>query len=465
MEYKFHVAIVGGGIAGLVLAIALSKCPEVEIHIYEAAHQYSEIGAGIGFWPRVWKIMRYLGLDRDLALVSAAHATEDDETDVQLFTLRKSDQPEGLDYYKIHGRGTAVMLHRADFQKTVLKNMPSSCTTHFAKRLVALEEPSNLDEPVVLHFQDGSTVSCDVVFGADGIKSAVREAVFNNKINTAIAQGDLERAARLTEQAHPMWTGSVAYRAVIPTEVLLKRAPGFNLQSHRCPTIYCGKNKHLVVYAVSQGKGVNVVAFCSRPELEGTPFEGPMVAIVPQAELLAAFIDFEKDARDLLLCIENPSRWAIHAMRPLESYISDTGRVALIGDAAHAMTPHQGSGAGQAIEDAYILSSLLSHPECTRETLPEALRIYEEIRRPFSQGVLEDSRKGGLMYEFNWPGFTDRDIIRRSGTGEDPVDKEALSGLGKSLEELHTWVWSTTVDADRAHAVDMFQEYVERKNA
>jgi len=95
--------------------------------------------------------------------------------------------------------------------------------------------------------------------------------------------------------------------------------------------------------------------------------------------------------------------------------------------------------------------------------VPEALRIYDKIRRPFARSVLEGSRRAGLMYEFNWPGFTDGDIIRQSGTDGDLVNEDTLQDLGKSLEELQSWAWLTTIDADRAQVINMFEEYVKNK--
>lgn len=463
MSPKFRVAIVGGGIAGLVLAVALSKSPDIEVHIYEAAHQFSEIGAGIGMFPRVWKIMRALGLDRDLAAVSSVQGEINDETETSLLKLRKSDQDEGLYFYDVHGQGHTFLFHRADFQQAIMKNIPPSCATHFSKRLASLDEPSNKEDSILLHFTDRSTATCDVVFGADGIKSAVRAAVWQKKVDSAIALGDRERATRLAEQITPMWSGTVAYRGLIPIEMLKDKAPKIVLASHTCPMLYLGKNKHLVVFPISRGKLINVVAFFSRPDQEGTQYEGPTVTNVTQEELLSAFEDFEQPAQDLLRCIEKPSRWAVQSVRPLDSHISDSGRVALVGDAAHAMTPHQGSGAGQAIEDAYILSSLLQHPACTRKTLPEAIKIYDNIRRPFSQRIWRNSRKAGLIYDFNWPGLSDKEVMHQAEGGRWYADLDALRRLGNHVQELQEWTWRTTIDSDRARAIEMLEKCAEEQ--
>lgn len=110
--------------------------------------------------------------------------------------------------------------------------------------------------------------------------------------------------------------------------------------------------------------------------------------------------------------MEKPSRWVINNLKPLP--ISVHGPVALTGDACHAMTPHLGSGAGQAIEDAYILASLLAHPGTTRETLHDALKVYEAVRLPHGLMVQRLSRLNGRLFEFVDPRFVDFDSEERS---------------------------------------------------
>lgn len=115
--------------------------------------------------------------------------------------------------------------------------------------------------------------------------------------------------------------------------------------------------------------------------------------------------DFEPDAKRLLNCFENPSRWALHVVNELPLFTCD--RVALIGDASHAMTPYFGAGAGQAIEDGFILGRLLAHPITTLDNVPAALKAYQDVRLPFTQFVARESKRTGKMYEFCAPGYYD----------------------------------------------------------
>src|SRR5258708_39495599 len=96
------------------------------------------------------------------------------------------------------------------------------------------------------------------------------------------------------------------------------------------------------------------------------------------------------------------NRWGLYDHAPAESFCR--GRIAMMGDAAHASTPHQGAGAGQGIEDAYIMASLLAHPSIkTDADIPRAFKAFDAVRRPRSQRVVSTSRKQAHLYAFQLP--------------------------------------------------------------
>jgi salicylate hydroxylase len=132
----------------------------------------------------------------------------------------------------------------------------------------------------------------------------------------------------------------------------------------------------------------------------------PWVTQHSAEELLTLYSEFGPDAKILLSCLPRPSAWSIHAVSPfLESFVR--GRVALVGDAAHAMLPHLGAGAGQGIEDVFALAKLLSNPQTRRDNVEQVLRAYDAIRRPHAQIVSEKSNLAGDIYEGYGPsGFT-----------------------------------------------------------
>jgi salicylate hydroxylase len=127
-------------------------------------------------------------------------------------------------------------------------------------------------------------------------------------------------------------------------------------------------------------------------------FDGPWVTEVPASQIAERYAGWEPDLTNLLGIPKVASRWAVHIVAPLPTFAMN--RVCLIGDAAHAMTPHQGLGGGQGIEDAYILARLLAHTGTTVSTLSHVLRTYDSIRRPASQTVAQQSLVNGLTYGF-----------------------------------------------------------------
>jgi salicylate hydroxylase len=133
---------------------------------------------------------------------------------------------------------------------------------------------------------------------------------------------------------------------------------------------------------------------------DGVPpaFDGPWVTEVPASQIAERFADWEPDITNLLHIPKAASRWAVHVVAPLPTFAMN--RVCLIGDAAHAMTPHQGLGGCQGIEDAYILARLLEHSKTTGSALPKVLKVYDSIRRPASQTIARQSLVNGLTYGF-----------------------------------------------------------------
>ncbi|TFK51404.1 salicylate hydroxylase [Heliocybe sulcata] len=467
---KFEVAVVGGGIAGLLCAFVLSKNTSIEVHVYEAAHQLSEVGAGIGIFSRVWKIIEELGLAESLLPLANNEAA-------LTFHMRKSDSTEGLSFHDMNDLGinsvlrcverawinlpgTIMTFHRAELQQAILKWLPSSCKVHLLKRLTSVDEPDSMDLPVSLHFADGTTATCDLLIGADGIKSEVRMSMYRSRAAKARSQGKEEVADIWMRYLRPVWTGSVAYRGMVTKEQLMSLNRGSEPAVCKRPMMYCGSLRHVVGYPISNGNIVDIVAFTTDTDLEGAPFDAPLVSVVSNEEFVSKFQGFEQEVQDLLRFVDKPTRWAIHTVTPLPSFVSK--RIALLGDAAHAMAPHQGAGASQAVEDTYILTSLLTHPLCTQETLPFALEIYDRIRRPLANAVLEGSRRAGFLFDFNLPGLREDDIMQKGADGTLRPSMEVLRQVGQTMDTIQEWIWKRAVQKDRECAITMLEECCSR---
>jgi len=271
--------------------------------------------------------------------------------------------------------------------------------------------------PISLSFADGTSAMCDVLIGADGIKSCIRAQMYRES-------AEIRRDSSFLRYIQPIWTGTMAYRGLINVRDIPLASDGSSHRTIEAPMMYCGKGKHVVGYSIAQGDIVNVVTFVSEPEKHGQLYEGDWVTDCENDELLNCYSGWEPEVEQLLQCIHKPSRWAIHHILPLPFYHNEG--VVLMGDAAHAMSPHQGAGAGQAIEDAYVLSQLFS--QATPDSLHRSLDAYQAVRLPVANRVLTGSYESGKMYEFN------------SGHGDD------YEKLGPAIQRQWDWIDETSLE-------------------
>ncbi|KJA24437.1 hypothetical protein HYPSUDRAFT_53783 [Hypholoma sublateritium FD-334 SS-4] len=213
------------------------------------------------------------------------------------------------------------------------------------------------------------------------------------------------------------------------------------------PMMYIGKHKHVVAYPVSRSL-ITVSAYISDVSKEGTPC-GEITAFSPivKEELLAAFTGWEPEVQVLLRSMNEPMKLPITRVVPLERY--SFGRVLIAGDAAHGMPPHQGAGAGQAIEDAYILASLLCHTSSTRESIPKIAKIYNDIRRPEGNRALQASIEFGRLLDLDFPD------LEGYKEGDDSMPLEILEALGRKASKDLEWVWKNSVEGDKRRALHM----------
>ncbi|KAG6886846.1 hypothetical protein C0992_002026 [Termitomyces sp. T32_za158] len=378
---KFKIAVCGGGVGGLTFAVAMSRYPDVEVEIFEAASEFSPIGAGIGIWPRAWRALVAIGLE-DLAQFAS--------------------RPPGDD-----------------------------AGTTYLSPLFELSAPIRLESgEVELLFDDNSLSRCDLLVGADGIKSAVRQTFLQEQAQEALTEGRTADADSLLAAVHPVWSGALAYRALVPVDEL------DNYAIRDYGTEYLGKDWAIIAYPIAKSTLINIVAYHISDSLAGTTFDGPWIEDVKKDVVLGATSHWEPEFIELAKGISAMSRWAIHTVRPLHSFASD--KIALLGDAAHAMAPHQGSGAGQAIEDGCLLAELLGHRLAKRETLPIVLRIYDFFRRPFALDIAQKSFQNG-----SYLSLTHEDFILDGCDASKQV--ECLHQMGEVIVDNWRWAWETSL--------------------
>lgn len=438
---KFRIAICGGGVGGLTLAYALSKSPDIRIDVYEAASKFTEIGAGIGVWWRTRQVLKYLGLEEDIIRLLSFRPGQDRVPSIQ---YRKADQSDGRAMGVIYSRGGLMGVHRAEFHEVLLNHLSSRCRTLPSKRLESyVQRPG---APIMLRFQDGSTATCDILIGADGLKSAVRKTMFHEAAMWAESQHRNADAAQLRSLTEPRFSGVFSYRALIPGARLSGISPQHRVLSSAVQ--YLGKNRHIMAYPISRGRFVNFVAFEFHPHEEGTYFGGPWVAEADPSYVQGLFRGWEKEVGEIAQCLGGLkiTRWAVNVLPTLPFFAF--GNVAILGDAAHAMTPFQGAGAGQAIEDALVLASLLSDELATKTTVAHVLEIYSRVRQPLATEVARRSRLNGEHFS----------LRTLAGPAHHHLSSSArLQGIAKQIQDNFEWVSETDASVDLQRAMSLLR--------
>lgn len=444
---KFRVAICGGGVGGLTLAVALSRYQDIAIDVYEAAQSFCEIGAGVGVWPRAFRVLRKFGPEFEQQLLQRC-GYEYTEEYVPAVRSRKSDQAVGIELFDLITKGKLMRFHRADFHGVLLSYLPPSCTTHNNKRLISytqLLEDCPSKSPITLTFKDGSIATCDVLIGADGIKSAVRPCMLR-ELSEVVSPDEKQSVLSCMS---PIWSGVTAYRTLISSQKLRAHCPDHRVL--REFTQYMGKDAYFLAYPISLGQYVNFAGFALERDLVDSAYKADTeiprpsfkgktndewVSELTAQQFVEPFKDLEEDAQHVLECVDKGTLWAVHTVKTLPS--TNFGRVAIMGDAAHAMAPFQGSGAGQSIEDAYLLMTVLGHKSTTLETIPRALAIYDKLRRPFSSEVAQRSMRSGQLCAFQ--------------------EDVPLHELGDTITKNWEWAWLTELDDALEEAIRLVED-------
>lgn len=399
-----NVAVIGGGIGGLALTISLINSKIVRPHIYESAAQFSEIGAGVASGANAIRALglidpRLLEAYKRCATYDGGRSTNEtwfrirrgmvggprgkskdgEETkqeygELQMNMLNEDPDPLGMG---IRGRSC---VHRAHFLDEMVKLVPEESASfgkHFSRfEIVPEEERKAAGGAVKIFFLDGTTAIADVMIGCDGIKSAVRTAMFEGT----------------GQRIEPTYTGAFAYRALVPTtkanEVL-----GDDLGSSG--NIYSAYEGYSTNYPVAKNALLNVIVI--HKDQRGQ-WEDQLWTVPASKETMLEDLEgWHPGLLDLLCQFSTFERWAIFDLLHTESYTHSSGLVALMGDAAHATSPHMGSGAGMAMEDAFVLGELLKSAD--RYSFPKILKAYDAVRRPRTQMVVSHSRWGMGLYQ------------------------------------------------------------------
>ena len=346
------IAVAGAGIAGLTAVIALAKAGH-NVHLFEAAPAWGDVGAGITLAPNAMRGLDYVGVGEEVVRAGIEPTTQHISHWQSGETLLTVDRSKTQQQYN----AAYVYIHRADLHSILVRAAEQAgVSIHLNKHLETVDTGSEKGRIV---FADGDSFDADLVIGADGLKSNTR---------------------KLFKSQPPHFTGHIAYRALAPASPAIKALIDQ-------PGMHIGPGKMVVRYPLRKGDILNLVFFTRQAgwEEDGWSIHADI------DELKQQFKDWCPAIQTLLSEIKPGTvfKWAINAHKPLEEGWSKDGKVTLIGDAAHAMTPFLGQGAATGIEDAVMLSRALSDAD----SLQEALQRYETARFERTSFIQKESNE------------------------------------------------------------------------
>ncbi|KAL9105642.1 MAG: hypothetical protein Q9227_009221 [Pyrenula ochraceoflavens] len=365
---KLRIAVTGGGLAGAAIANALFRQLHLDVHIYESALEFSERGQAIGLAINAQRALARL-LPDDEAVLQRAGAVTMHSTRI----IMGSGPAAGTEVIDFAEENPGKTIHRAALLHELLAPMPPEIM-HANKKLSIIEEHSNT---LVLHFTDGSTAETDALIGADGLFGCVRSHVLgaDHPSTKPVAAG---------------WTGT---RNLIPYDIASKKLGSELFQEDRVYG-WIGEGGLFMHNVLNDGKMVQ----CMGSSIDRNPSSERRRSIDRQhlEDAFSTWLNGPIATKmiDLLLDQESPAVFAQWEHRDASSYVK--GNVCVAGDAAHAMTPWQGSGGAMALEDAVVLGALLAQVH-SRSQIADAFRAYDAIRRPRTQHIAASSRLTGRI--------------------------------------------------------------------
>lgn len=403
---SFEATVVGGGLGGLTAALALRQ-RGVRVTVLEQAAQLGEVGAGIQTAPNASRLLIGMGLREQL---EAIHTEPLD----QVRRRWKDGSIVGLTSLGRHCKDTYNApywhYHRADLHRVLLEACTDPAGPGPAVALRTSSRVTELDRkdpgrPVAVT-QDGERYAGDVLVGADGIRSRVR---------------DLMGAADTLE-----FSGEMCYRALVPGDSIAADPATRWLVDRFQSTIWYGPDRHLVHYMLRGGELLNVVAIVPCTDEVAEKWTVPSSS----AALASAYPGWDDRVPAMLSKAKDDdvSCFALYYRR--RDPVWQDGRVVLLGDACHAMLPYQAQGASQAMEDAAVLAEELG--AVTTGDIEQGLRRYVD-RRAKHAGMVQDASLRNKTF-YHYP----------DGPEQRERDRRLRAGFSGESDVSYDWLWSGT---------------------
>ncbi|KAF8859368.1 FAD binding domain-containing protein [Acephala macrosclerotiorum] len=422
---KLKIIIVGAGLGGVGAAISCLLAGNSIVHILESTSEIGEIGAGIQVLPNSSKVLKHWGLEKALS----AHASN--PTCANLIGW-KGDPLSSLDFGTSAAKypGTCYWdFHRADLHRVLIDRAIELGATMECNARVVNVRCNVGDDTATVVLADGREMDADLVIGADGIHSRMREALVGRK-------------------QPPTRTGDLAYRLLLDTKRLLEDPDLAPFVPAGEVNYWIGPGAHVVTYMLRNAELCNMVLLVP----DDMPEDGPSTIAGNVEEMRSLFIEWDPRISKLLALCENVQRWRLCIVQPLDSWYQSSGSFVLLGDSVHATLPYLASGAGMSFGDAAVLGECLGRlKEKSKEEKLFALKVYQACRKERTEMIVERGNLQQTLYHLD------------DGKEQEERDRKIrANGAAKSdaeMEEGEALVWRDPVLAPKLLGYDHLEDH------
>lgn len=359
-----RIAVIGGGLGGSTAAIFLQRAG-FPTQVYEQAEQIQRVGAGIQLQANTMRVMMALGLGNAIYNVGVRPTR---------WLSRRWNTGEVL--FEPDDMGGWVVVHRGDLLEILIGTLKPE-SFHPGKRLVGVDEHR---DHVNLSFADGTAAEADIVIGADGINSRVRELILGPEL--------------------PQYSGYIAYRAIFSASQIRDR----DMPRDRSTKWWSDEHhwdpdhiRYFMTYHLSRANDeIYFVTGAPDPSWDG----GMQPVPATKDEMKACYAGFHPEVQAVIDACSAATKWPVFVRNPLPLW--SRGRTALLGDACHPMAPYMGQGAGMAIEDAAVLTRCLEQFGANPSYAFDVYRNTRIGRTSLIQKTSEDHRWLAYPQETDW---------------------------------------------------------------